>query len=187
MHRNRAGKSLQLPPPPSKSGRKITPTIPPLEFTEVHRLPPPRNRAGKSLHLPPPSNLRKFIDYPPLEIGPENHSNYPPSNLRKFIDYPPPLEIGPENHSNYPPPPPLEFTGSSHCRFSQKRKPALRNNLHDATDPYLLLVMSLAGYRREVSLAVSCSICLSMMSLTTLTPPQPPKFLQMISRYTLSS
>ena len=56
--RNRPGKSLQLPPvefsnswnfidypPPSKSARKIAPTTPPLEFTELHRLPPPhRNR-----------------------------------------------------------------------------------------------------------------------------------------------
>ena len=33
---------------------------------------PPRNRAGKLLQLPP-SNSRNFIDYPPLEIGPENY------------------------------------------------------------------------------------------------------------------
>ena len=37
-------------PPPSKSGRKTPSTTPPrIQFTELHRLPPPRNRAGKLL------------------------------------------------------------------------------------------------------------------------------------------
>ena len=69
--------------------------------------PPPRIYGGTSTPTPP------------LEIGPENRSNYPPSNLRNINAYPlarnrpgkslqlppprPPLEIGPENRSNYPP------------------------------------------------------------------------------------
>ena len=88
-----------------------------------------RNRAGKLLQLPP-SNSRNFIDYPPIEIGPENSFNYPPSNSRDFIDYPPRrnragklLQLPPSNSwdfIDYPPSKsgrktpsttPLEFTG----------------------------------------------------------------------------
>ena len=54
-------------PPPSKSGRKTLLQLPPLEFTELHRLPP-RNRGRKTpsttplefteLHRLPPSRNR---------------------------------------------------------------------------------------------------------------------------------
>ena len=55
-------------------GRKTPPTTPPLEFTELHRLPP-------------------------LEIGPENSSNYPPPLEFTELHRLPPFEIvGPENY-----------------------------------------------------------------------------------------
>ena len=94
--RNRPGKSLQLPPleftelhrlpPPSKSTRKMENRSnypPPLEFTELHRLPPPRNPARKIAPTTPPSKSAR-------KIAPTT----PPSNSRNFIDYPP-LEIEP--------------------------------------------------------------------------------------------
>ena len=90
-----------------KSGRKIPSTTPP------------------RIYEPHTSYL---IDYPSLEIGPENSINYPPSNSRtssttppprnrakKLVNYPPPpprihephrlppLEIGPKNSSTTPP------------------------------------------------------------------------------------
>ena len=53
-----------------------------------------------------------FIDYPPLEIGPENSFNYPPSNSSFTVKYS--LTTPPRNRaritpSNYPP---LEFSPS---------------------------------------------------------------------------
>ena len=62
---------------PSKSGRNSFNYPPPLEFTELHRLPP-------------------------LEIGPENSFNYPPLEFTELHRLPPPLEIGPERTGTLP-------------------------------------------------------------------------------------
>ena len=71
--------------PPSKSCRKTPSTTPPARIHGTSSTTPPQNRARKLHQLPP----LEFIDYPPLEIMPENSINYPPSNSRKLIDYPP--------------------------------------------------------------------------------------------------
>ena len=96
------GKSLELPPP--------------LEFTELHRLPPPSKSARKIAATTPPSNLRNFIDYPPRsksarKIAPTT----PPLEFTELHRLPPPLEIGPENrhNHNYPPPPRIHGTSST--------------------------------------------------------------------------
>ena len=129
------------PPPPSNSGKlhrlpplEIRPENSfnsPLEFRELHRLPPskfgrktpsttppriqgtsstnypPQNRAGKLLQLPP-ARIQGTSSTTPLEIGPENSFNYPPSNSRNFIDYPS-LEI-----FQIRPPPPNSIPRSAH-------------------------------------------------------------------------
>ena len=65
---------------------------------KLHKLPPPSNSNPRPHRLPP----SKWG-------GGGNSINYPPSNSRNLIDYPP-LEIGPENSINYPP---VEFTAGT--------------------------------------------------------------------------
>ena len=43
-----------------------------------------KSESRKSLQLPP-LEFTNFIDYPPLEIGPENRSNYPPLEFSLFV------------------------------------------------------------------------------------------------------
>ena len=71
---------------------KIAPTPPPRIYGTSTTTPleiGPENRSNY-----PPSNLRTSTNTPPRN-RPGNRSNYPPSNWRNFIDYPPPLEIEP--------------------------------------------------------------------------------------------
>ena len=71
----------------SKLGRKTPSTTPPpLEFTELHRLPPLEIGPENSFNCPP-SNSQNFIDYPPSKSGRKTPSTTPPSNSRNFIDY----------------------------------------------------------------------------------------------------
>ena len=100
--------------PPSKSAGKLL-QLPPLEFTELHRLPsprnrpensfnypprihgtssttpPPRNRAGKLLQLPP--GIHGTSSTTPLEIGRKTPSTTPPG-IHGTSSTTPPLEIG---------------------------------------------------------------------------------------------
>ena len=59
-------------PPRSKSGRKTTPTTP-LEFTELHRLPPRSKSGRKTTPTTPPVEFTELHRLPPVEIGPENY------------------------------------------------------------------------------------------------------------------
>ena len=67
---------------------KTPPTTPP-RIHGTSSTTPPRNLAGK-LHQLPPLEFTEPHRLPPLEIWPENSTNYPPSNSRNLIDYPPP-------------------------------------------------------------------------------------------------
>ena len=78
--------------------------FPPRKCAELHgtsSTTPSRNWAGKLLQLPP-LEFRELHRLPPLEIGPENSFNYPPLEFTELHRLPP-LEIGPENSFNYPP------------------------------------------------------------------------------------
>ena len=82
--------------------------FPPRKCAELHgtsSTTPPRNWAGKLLQLPP-LEFTELHRLPPLEIGPENSFNYPPSNSQNFIDYPPPRNRAGKLLQL----PPLEFT-----------------------------------------------------------------------------
>ena len=78
--------------------------FPPRKCAELHgtsSTTPPRNWAGKLLQLPP-LEFTELHQLPPLEIGPENSFNYP-SNSQNFIDYPPSKSSGRKTPSTTPP------------------------------------------------------------------------------------
>ena len=74
------GTSSFIDYPSWKSGRKTPSTTPPLEFTELHRLPPLEIGPENSFNYPPPPPRRKLLQLPPpppLEF----------TELHHFIDY----------------------------------------------------------------------------------------------------
>ena len=66
------------PPPPSKYGRKTPPTTPPRIHGTSSTTPSPRNMAGKLHQLPPLEFTEPHRLPPPLEIGRNGNSPPPP-------------------------------------------------------------------------------------------------------------
>ena len=124
--------------------------LPPLEFTELHRLPPSRNRTENrsNYQLPPPRIYGTSSRLPLPQNRAENRSNYqlPPLEFTELHRLPP-LEIGPKTA----PTTPLEFTELHRLppsKYSRSwvlsivvsPKPALPNNSHDATGPFAYVI-----------------------------------------------
>ena len=110
----------------SKLGRKTPSTLPPLEFTELHRLPPSKS-GRKTPSTTPPLEFTELHRLPPLEIGPENSFNYPPLEFTELHRLP---LSSPEL---------VERTGTLPC----ESVPTVKNShFNHCVKPYTLLLFS---------------------------------------------